>query len=82
MAYLFCDGNLTKINNGNVRCSGPVVSITEAQLVSKIVEQVPPPFPELEITEISAILAATTLFLAACFIGKQLYKMLTGTKTE
>lgn len=82
MAYLDCSGTWTKTNKNVIKCNGSIISVEHSSLVSQVTEQVPPPFPELDVSEIAAIMAATTLFLAACFIGKQLYKMLTGTKTE
>ncbi|WP_299776376.1 hypothetical protein [uncultured Pseudoteredinibacter sp.] len=80
--FLYCDSNFTKINNNNVRCAGTLQTITEAELVSKVAEQVPPPFPELEQAEIGAIMAATTTFLAVCWIGKNLFGLFKNTKTE
>ncbi len=80
--YLYCNGNLTKTNKNVVKCSGSLQTITEAELVSKVVEQVPPPFPELEQAEIGAIMASTAIFLAVCWMGKNLFGLFKNTKTE
>ncbi|MBB6523840.1 hypothetical protein [Pseudoteredinibacter isoporae] len=80
--YLYCNGTLTKTNKNVVKCSGTLQTITESELVSKVVEQVPPPFPELEATELAAIMAATATFLAVCWMGKNFMGLLKNTKTE
>lgn len=80
--YLYCNGTLSKTAVNVVTCSGTLQTITEAELVSKVVEQVPPPFPELEAAELTAIMGATTVFLAVCWMGKNLFGLFKNTKTE
>ncbi|MBB6523901.1 hypothetical protein [Pseudoteredinibacter isoporae] len=79
--YIVCDGTIGQVGN-TITCTGTLQTITEQELVSKVVEQVPPPFPELEPSQLTAIMAATTLFLAVCWMGKNFMGLLKNTKTE